>query len=84
MLPGETLTGGGKVTPCDFCGCEEFPLRVMQTCGYYVGTACKQCGCPNSRETGYFKTKTEAEAALGRIKRADLSDTRAFKEKHGT
>ena len=34
----------------------------MFTCGYYIGTSCN-CG-PYSRESEYFKTRAEAQAAL--------------------
>lgn len=77
MIPGETILSGGTHEPCDFCGHEEFPLSVMNTpAGFYVGTKCGKCGAPESRETDYFRERSEAEAALERMKSGDLSDAR--------
>jgi hypothetical protein len=46
-------------------------LQVMQSnAGYYVGTICTgEDGFqePGSRDTGYFRTRKEAEAALKEI-----------------
>lgn len=79
MLPGETRTSGAPAPPpCDICGGTNFPLAVWRSsAGYYIGTACAGCGQPESRETGYFRRREEAESALARMKHGDLSDTRA-------
>jgi len=65
MLPGETV-GFGGVT-CGGDG-DHDPVRLkLEVChsaaGYYLGYNCPFCG-PYSRETGYFKTRGEAEKAL--------------------
>ena len=61
MLPGETILSGAA------CTCSDCKVRlVLQVCrsaaGYYLGTYC-DCG-PYSRESEYFDTREEAEAAL--------------------
>ena len=60
-LPGETILLGAPCT-CQDCGTK----LVLQVCrsaaGYYLGTWC-DCG-PYSRESDYFDTREEAEAAL--------------------
>lgn len=66
MMPGETIASGAS-PKCPDCG-HVFKLEVLKTCAYYVGTCCPNCG-PWSRETGYFKTREEAEAVL-----ADLTN----------
>jgi hypothetical protein len=49
-------------TTCKECGCFR-ELKVMRSnAGWYLGTECN-CG-PWSRETCYFTTEEEAEAAL--------------------
>lgn len=59
-FPGE-LKGFDGVT-CD-CG-KRLPLRIAYSpAGYYLGYFCGHCG-PYSRETGYFKTRSEAETQL--------------------
>jgi hypothetical protein len=78
VIQGETFFSGAKVTPCEHCGNKDFPLKVLKTCAWYVGTQCS-CGMPMSRETDYFATEEEAQAALDRLKRADLSDLRGIK-----
>jgi len=79
MLQNETVTGGGRPPEetCEYCG-GSYSLKVMKTCAYYVGVSCDSCGSPWSRETGYFAHEEEAVAAKDRIKRADLSDIRAY------
>ncbi len=48
----------------DRCDCgAEIPLQVLVTCAYYVGRFCPNCG-PFSRESGYYRTRAEAEKAL--------------------
>ena len=60
-MPNETLATGAPGT-CPDCG---VVLRLQILCsaaGYYVGTRC-HCG-PYSRESGYYRTKAEAQVAL--------------------
>lgn len=63
MIHGETIATGAEQTCRD---CRVTPkLQVCRSPGsllFYLGTYCK-CG-PYSRETGYFGTRKEAEAAL--------------------
>lgn len=59
-MPGETIASGAPAT-CPECGVTP-DMKVYLTCGYYVGTWC-DCG-PYSRESGYYRTEEEAEAAL--------------------
>lgn len=48
---------------CVDCG-SKLPFKVLSSAaGYYIGTFCNCCG-PYSRDSGYFATKEEAEAAL--------------------
>lgn len=59
---GETIAGGAD-DKCTECGAA-LPLGVCSSAaGYYVGTWCDTCG-PYSRESGYYKTRDEAERAL--------------------
>ena len=68
-LPGETVATGAKlpeVCPPDevYAACGE-PIR-LQVCktpaGYYIGY---RCACtPWTRESGYYRTRDEAEKAL--------------------
>ena len=41
----------------------ELPLKVLKTCGYYVGRWCPKCG-PYSRETGYYPEEEQANLVL--------------------
>ena len=59
MNPGETISTGAS-DKCDICG-KKLELKVLKTCAYYVGTFCCE---PNSRESGYYVTREEAQAAL--------------------
>lgn len=61
MQPGETILSGGPST-CTRCK-TKLRLEVLKSGGgFYLGT---QCGCgPYSRESRYFPTRAEAEAAL--------------------
>lgn len=79
MLPGETrFNGAPDPVPCDICKCTEFPLRVCRSAaGFFVGTQCKQCGAPESRESGYYEKREDAEKALLQIRLGDLTETRA-------
>ena len=53
----------GMVATCVDCD-TEMPIEVlMSAAGYYIGTFCSQCG-PYSRESGYFRTRDEAQLAL--------------------
>jgi|WetSurSiteA1Bulk_404760.scaffolds.fasta_scaffold430285_2 hypothetical protein len=50
-------------TKCSACG-TEIRLGVYQSAaGFYIGTFCPNCG-PYSRDSGYYATEAEAEAAL--------------------
>jgi len=60
VLPKETIHLGAN----PFCCNTKLELEVLQTCGYYVGTKCKKCNQPYSRETEYFATKKQAEKSL--------------------
>lgn len=60
-LPGETIQTGAPAT-CPDCGVTP-PIRVTSSgAGYYIGTWC-HCG-PYSRESGYFGSSEDAQAAL--------------------
>lgn len=60
VLPMETI-GTGAPDVCPDCGTRLVP-KVLKSNAWYIGTEC-ECG-PYSRESGYFKTREEAEAAL--------------------
>jgi len=60
VMHGETIATGAAGT-CPDCKVVLVP-KVYETCAFYVGTWCN-CG-PYSRESGYYKTREEAEAAL--------------------
>jgi hypothetical protein len=61
VMPGETLLTGAPAT-CKDCGVE-LGLKVLRSAaGYYIGSQC-YCG-PYSRESGYYKTREEAEKDL--------------------
>jgi hypothetical protein len=61
MIHGETIATGAAATCPD---CKLTPrLQVYESAaGHYVGTYCK-CG-PYSRESGYYRTRLQAEEAL--------------------
>ena len=61
MLPGETIASGANPV-CEDCGPVRGPDVMMSGAGYYIGYECN-CG-PYSRETGYFRTRADAEKAL--------------------
>jgi hypothetical protein len=60
-VPGETISHG--LSPrCSDCGLMP-KIDVYSTpAGYYIGTRC-DCG-PYSRESGYYRTREAAQAAL--------------------
>ena len=61
MLPGETIASGAP-SVCPDCAAQ-LQLGVLQSAaGFYIRTRC-ECG-PYSRETGYFKSRDLASAAL--------------------
>lgn len=61
MLYGETIATGAD----DVCCGVKMEIRVLRSAaGYYVGTRCNECGSPNSRESGYYKTALDADKAL--------------------
>lgn len=60
-LPGETIATGASPF-CPDCG-HKMPIQVLRSAaGFYIGTEC--CCGPYSRESGYYATHAEAEAAL--------------------
>ena len=60
-LSGETLATGASHV-CPDCRTRVTLGVYMSNAGYYVGT---WCGCgPYSRESGYYRTRDEAQAAL--------------------
>ena len=62
-LPRETIATGAEPR-CEDCG--QMPaLAVYRSgAGYYIGTWCA-CG-PYTRESGYYRTREQAEQALHR------------------
>jgi len=60
-LPGETLKLGAAPV-CDGCGVRVVLAVYRSAGGWYVGTCCN-CG-PYTRESGYYRTREEAERAL--------------------
>lgn len=65
MLPGEHFENGDF---CGGCGVQLFYEVLQSSGGYYIGTACHNRYCPdygpNSRETAYYKTESEANDDL--------------------
>lgn len=63
MMNGETIASGAAKV-CEGCGVDVLTRLAVQRsgAGFYVGTAC-DCG-PYSRESGYYRTSAEAQAAL--------------------
>lgn len=64
MIHGETVATGAPLEACDIC--EAMPkLGVYRSnAGFYIGFRCTGCGQPYSRESGYYKTRGEAQAAF--------------------
>jgi hypothetical protein len=60
MIPGETIASGAPRT-CPRCGATP-EIQVLCTNAWYIGTWCN-CG-PYTRESGYYATEEEAQAAL--------------------
>jgi len=61
VMPRETLATGAPPV-CPHCG-TAVQLEVLQSAaGYYIGTQCR-CG-PYTRESGYYPSREDAEAAL--------------------
>jgi hypothetical protein len=61
MIKGETILSGAPAV-CTDCN-QALPFEVLHSAaGYYVGTSC-ECG-PYSRESGYFKTRAQADEIL--------------------
>ena len=61
MLPGETIASGAPVI-CSDCNTEAIWGVYHSAAGYYVGTYC-ECG-PYSRESGYYRSREQADKAL--------------------
>ena len=60
-LPGECIHD--TQTVCMECG-TELNIQVLRSAaGYYIGFFCPTCG-PYSRESGYYRSREEAEEAL--------------------
>jgi len=60
-FPGETL-GLGAPETCEDCGITVKEQVCQSAAGYYIGSMCN-CG-PYTRESGYYKTKEEAQKDL--------------------
>ncbi len=60
-LPGECLNVTSAV--CLQCGTDLSVKVCVSAAGYYIGFFCPHCG-PYSRESGYFRSREEAEQAL--------------------
>lgn len=66
-LAGE-ITGHKPEITCDLCK-RTLKLEVLHSGGgYYIGYWCPECG-PYGRESSYYSTRQDAEAALksGRV-----------------
>ena len=61
MMQNETVSTGTKAT-CPDCNQMHGPKILRSAAGYYIGYMCN-CG-PHSRESGYYKTASEAQACL--------------------
>lgn len=60
-IPGETIATGAAPR-CEDCGTMPRIDVYRSAAGFYVGTYCA-CG-PYSRESGYYRTRAEAQTAL--------------------
>ena len=61
VVSKETILTGAK-SICQDCKTVLNPKVLHSNAGFYIGTLC-ECG-PYSRESGYFKTRKEAEKQL--------------------
>jgi len=61
VLTKETILTGAE-SICPDCKTVLVPKVLHSGAGFYIGTMC-ECG-PYSRESGYFRTRKEAEKAL--------------------
>jgi hypothetical protein len=79
-LPGETILqrpelAEGLGAPNQCCG-KKLDFQVLRSnAGYYIGTFCPNCG-PYSRESDYFRTDEEAQAALQQWQRGNYVHAR--------
>jgi hypothetical protein len=87
MIPGETILSGAKVdkhiSPFQVLRANSYYIgTTFTTCD---GTDCDEKDCkdmgagmemPNTRETGYFNTRSEAEEALKAFLLGDMTDAR--------
>ena len=64
MIKGETI-GTGAPMRCDKCGVVVEIKVHNSAAGYYIGAWC-DCG-PYSRESGYYPTRSCAEADLEKL-----------------
>lgn len=65
---------GTEGTTCMDCGAK-LPLKIcMSAAGYYLGYECLCCG-PYSRESGYFRSREDAEKELESLQRGEGSDS---------
>jgi len=60
-LPGECVFD--THTTCMECGTALDIQVLCSAAGYYIGFFCPECG-PYSRESGYFRSREEADSAL--------------------
>ena len=60
-LPGECVSDTRTI--CIECGTELNIEVLVSAAGYYIGFFCPQCG-PYSRESGYYRSREEAEKSL--------------------
>lgn len=71
-LEGELKGLTGAVCSC--CGAVLKLEVCCSTAGYYLGYYCDSCG-PYSRETGYYRTREEAEKNLKKVVPDNLRTT---------
>ena len=62
-LPGEYVND--TQTVCIECGAQLNIQVLSSAADYYIGFFCHQCG-PYRRESGYYRSREEAEMALSR------------------
>ena len=65
MIPAEHCEDGDY---CNGCGAQLNYEVLQSAAGWYIGTGCNNMECdeygPNSRETAYYKTESEANEDL--------------------